>query len=281
MRNGPGGYDVTRVTITRPAGASCELLRVEGALFEQAGGGFDIDVLEANSAVLVEVLTGTITGGSVDVPVTLTDSDPGGINHFLAVIRDGDGHTGAASAKAVVQYDPDLLHRVNVAGAATADPNGDWLADGGNGAGFLTGGGGNTFSSSSGNGVPVTASDGSDPVGTPLSIYDDERWDPPAAPEMTWTFPVAASGTYEVRLYIAEIYNGVTAAGARVFDVQGEAAIPAEFVGLDPFGITGAGGIGTMASATVTDDGDGNLVLEFLHTGFDNPAIKAIEVRNG
>ncbi len=169
---------------------------------------------------------------------------------------------------------------MNANGPATADPNGDWLADGGNGAGFLFGGPTNTFSSSSNNGVAVTTSDGTDPVGTPLAIYETERWDPSSGDPMTWSFPVDASGTYEVRLYLAEIYGPVASAGTRVFDVEAEGAIPTAFDDLDPYAITGGTGIGTVATATVTEGGDGSLDLVFLHTGADNPAIKGIEIRS-
>ena len=49
-----------------------------------------------------------------------------------------------------------------------------------------------------------------------MAVFQSERWDAPAAPEMTWTFPVNA-GQYQVKLFFAEIY--FTAAGQRTFNV--------------------------------------------------------------
>src|SRR5918995_4784057 len=45
------------------------------------------------------------------------------------------------------------------------------------------------------------------PSGTPMALFQTERWDGSAAPEMQWNFPVTA-GSYEVRLGFAEIYPG-------------------------------------------------------------------------
>ena len=91
---------------------------------------------------------------------------------------------------------------------------------------------------------------------------------------MVWSFPVE-DGTYTVNLYFAEIFNGVDAAGERVFDVAVEGSVPAAFDNVDAFASAGAAG-GFMRSATITVT-DGALTLEFLR-GLQNPDVSAIEI---
>ena len=72
---------------------------------------------------------------------------------------------------------------------------------------------------------PVTVTHPSLPVGTPAALFNNERHDAATAPNMAWAFPVQ-NGTYTVNLYFAEIYNGIDAAGERVFDVKVEGSVP-------------------------------------------------------
>jgi Malectin domain/Transmembrane protein 131-like N-terminal len=97
------------VRVTGPAGASVRLLAAEGALFTAglAGGGFDLDPYEANSVVAVSEHATTIgTGGTVDVPVTLTSTVAGGGNNRFVAVIDAQGGTGPTSPVAVVQLGP-------------------------------------------------------------------------------------------------------------------------------------------------------------------------------
>lgn len=91
-----------------PPGASVALLQLEGGLFLDgvANGGFDVDPFEANMALAVAEQVGVIgAGGFVDIPVTLTRSDPnGGYNHFAAVIIGPDGKTGPLSPVIILRY---------------------------------------------------------------------------------------------------------------------------------------------------------------------------------
>lgn len=120
---------------------------------------------------------------------------------------------------------------------------------------------------------PIVA-DASVPSYVPLTLFETERYDPPSAPEMLWQFPVPAGTEVEIRLYFAEIFTGVDAAGERVFDVSVDGVIPSSFDDLDPFALVGAT-TGFMRSfATVSD---GVIDLEFIH-GVENPAIKGIEI---
>jgi len=96
--------------ITGPAGWDACLLIVEGGLFTAGlpGGGFDIDPYEANSAILVTEHTATIgSSGNVDIPIMLTRSNvDGGLNHMIAVLKDGLGRAGEPSQVILLDYDP-------------------------------------------------------------------------------------------------------------------------------------------------------------------------------
>ena len=98
------------VHITGPADAEVLVLIVEGAFYVPAGGAYDPDPYEANSAVKVTELNVTLdNNGEVDIGVTLTDSvdSEGGFNYILAVIVEPDGSTSDTSNVVVVEYDPD------------------------------------------------------------------------------------------------------------------------------------------------------------------------------
>jgi len=280
-----------------PANGTVSLLQVEGAFFED-GGDLSQEPFEVNSVISV---TRTINisldaNGEATIPVTLTDSDPeGGYNYFLAAAEDGT-EFGLTSNPIILEYDDqftppspgEVLFRVNGGGtlvAATDGPNPDWEGDSGNiGAGgnsqYLTTNstGTSTYSQTQGSAYqgPVNLSDPS-LVGTnvPAAVFTTERYDPDAAaPVMTFEFPVA-SGTYEVRLYLMELFSGIDAAGERVFDVSVEGTVPPVFDDLDAFARNGALSAFMLShSVTVTD---GFLTLEFIH-GVENPAVKAIEI---
>jgi len=96
------------VRVSGPVGASVRLLNVEGALYTEGvpGNGFDIDPFEANTAINVAELTGTIgASGTVDIPVTLTRTDTthGGLNYIVAVFEDANGKTSDLSNTVVVE----------------------------------------------------------------------------------------------------------------------------------------------------------------------------------
>jgi hypothetical protein len=84
-------------------------------------------------------------------------------------------------------------------------------------------------------------------------------------------FPVTP-GSYEVRLYFADIYTGTQFVGARVFDVSIEGDIVLD--NYDIFADVG-GYTGVMKSFIV--ESDANLDIDFGHVT-ENPAIKGIEI---
>ncbi len=97
------------IQVSAPAGSTVRLLRVEGALFEQTGGGHDVDPFEANSAVTWQEQSATVdNSGLVTIPVTLTKSSAeGGLNYFVAVVEASDGTTSATSNLLVLDYAPE------------------------------------------------------------------------------------------------------------------------------------------------------------------------------
>jgi len=280
-----------------PANGSISLLQVEGAFFE-GGGDLSQEPYEVNSVISVSrsINIPLDANGEAIIPVTLTDSDAeGGYNYFIAAVEDGT-EFGLTSNPVIIEYDDqftppapgDVLFRVNGGGAliaASDSPNPDWEGDTGNiGAGgnspYLTQNstGTSTYSQSQGSAYQGTP-DLSDPtlVGTnvPVDVFTTERYDPnAAAPALTFEFPVT-SGTYEVRLYLMELFSGIDAAGQRVFDVAVEGTVPPVFDDIDAFARNGALSAFMLSHQAVVTDGF--LTLEFIH-GVENPAVKAIEI---
>ncbi len=219
-------------------------------------------IVPANSSVTVDV---TFIPAEIGVfPVTISASHDGN-NSPVSIAASGEG----------VAASLDPLYRVNVGGPAVTDPAGimNWESD--NFASpsvhYVTGG-----PNFGGTGDPVDISSGSIPADTPMELFQTERWDNndglPNA--LAYDFPVA-NGTYEVRIYVAELYTGITAAGQRVFDAEVEGTVPAALDNIDPFALAGFEA-GYMVSAEVAVL-DGSLSLRFLHQT-ENPAIKAIEI---
>jgi hypothetical protein len=103
-------------------------------------------------------------------------------------------------------------------------------------------------------------------------LYQTERYDPPAAPELQYSLPVA-NGAYTVKLHFAETYNLTQAVGARVFDVLLEGV-----VALNDFDIFAQAGANTaLVKSFEVSVNDGTLNIQFVH-GVENPKINAIEV---
>jgi len=105
-------------------------------------------------------------------------------------------------------------------------------------------------------------------------LFQCERYDPTAAPELQYSFNVA-NGQYLVNLYFANGYTGTATGGSRVFDIQVEGVTV--YPDFDQVDAAGGSGIAVVRSA-IADVSDGNgLQIQFLHA-VENPAIKAIEV---
>ncbi|MGW4296502.1 malectin domain-containing carbohydrate-binding protein [Micromonospora chersina] len=171
--------------------------------------------------------------------------------------------------RAGVPAPTNVLYRVNAGGplVASTDSGPDWAADdGGNPSPYHNAG------SSTAGFAPVGAVDATVPAGTPAALYSDERWDPAGDPEMSWQFPVPAGTEVQVRLYLANRYDGTAAAGSRVFDVALEGTTVLDDLDLS----AGVGhNVGTMRPFTVVSDGTIN--VDFRHV-VENPLIDGIEI---
>ncbi len=200
-------------------------------------------------------------GQSASANITFTPSATGARNAQVTFSLDGGAITPSASLSGTGQNAPPppptgaAAYRINVGGGAYTDTLGnEWSAD----QNFNTG---STFTNN-------TAIGGTNDD----TLYQSERWDGGSAPELIYSLPVA-NGSYDVRLHFAEIYNGITAPGQRVFSIllEGQPAI-------SNYDIFAAAGYLTadVLSLPVTVS-DGNLDIEFVH-GTENPKVNAIEV---
>ncbi len=182
---------------------------------------------------------------------------------------------GTASAQTVV-------YRVNCGGGNTTslDAGPDWSADTTAAPSPYWVSGGNNNSFSTGAAIDMSFV----PTNVPMSVIQIERYDLAPGTEMKYVFPVSP-GTYEVRLYFAEIFNNACTGGAgfRQFDVSIEGAVHSSMDDIDPageFGCNTAFGRTIVVQADSAGDDDAGQVdldIEFIHQ-IENPAVKAIEI---
>ena len=188
---------------------------------------------------------------------TLTGLTPGTAYTFQVAAQNASGATS--------------VYRVNSGGPLVTATDGgpDWSAD--NAATNPYHDTGSSFSSFS----PAVTLDGTVPAGTPVTLFDDERFDPGSkndGGEMLWQFPVTSGASVRVRLYLAERYYN-SGPGTRVFDVNidGTAALS----NFDLIGGAGGSQIGTVREFPVTSDG--SVDIDFGHE-VENPLVSAIEI---
>ncbi len=148
--------------------------------------------------------------------------------------------------------------RINAGGSAFTDSAGKvWLAD----TGF------NTGRKSNVSGVQIAGT--SDDI-----LYQTQRWDPSAAPDLTYSLAVT-NGNYRVNLHFAETYSGAFGNGLRLFDVYLEDSL--QFNNLDIFSAAGGGNRALVVSANNIAVADGKLDIRFSQE-VENPTISAIEI---
>lgn len=249
--------------------------------------------LSADGSIAVDVPNDALDNGAESVSVTLTG------------VAAGDATLGAAvTADATVTEDDvagpaagEVLFRVNAGGskvvvgaddgANPGDPDLDWSQDtpGGNSPFLVNPGSNNDFPT---NGIPVGTAIATDALGAlsaPQDVLGIERWDntTDANGEMAYAFDVAAGQEVEIRLYFAELFEGVPdedgsgdPSGDRIFDVAVDGAVPSAFDDIDPY-VLGGNSFYSASVATFQTVSDGTINLEFQH-GVENPAIKGIEI---
>ena len=160
-----------------------------------------------------------------------------------------------------------ILYRVNAGGpSVSATPN--WAADTAAAPSpALVGGGAGTSTYQTS--ATIDVSHASLDPGVLMALFQSERFDNGSGLPMRWSFPVTP-GTYEVRLYFAEIY--FTAPGSRVFGATIEGN-----VALSNYDIVADVGPrrGVRKSFTVT--ADTSLDVQFDRV-VQNPKVSAIEI---
>ena len=111
---------------------------------------------------------------------------------------------------------------------------------------------------------------------TPTNLFQNERFDGTVgAPNMTYSFPATQNGNYEVRLYMANGFEGTSAPGQRIFDVSIEGII---YPALDDIDLSATYGHLTGTVIThIIEVVDGVIDIEFIH-GVENPLIDGIEI---
>jgi alkaline phosphatase D len=109
------------------------------------------------------------------------------------------------------------------------------------------------------------------PAGTPMSIFQNERFDKAGVPNLLWDFPVTP-GQYEVRLYFAETNATTSIVGGRVFDVMIEGATR-----LDNYDIFAEVGRNKAMVKSFIVTSDANLDIDFLRVT-QNPTVTGIEI---
>ncbi|WP_259275696.1 malectin [Micromonospora chalcea] len=163
----------------------------------------------------------------------------------------------------------DVLYRVNAGGDQMAAPSGPaWAAD--------TAAAPSTYHNTGSQVTSYTtnaALDATVPSGTPVELFNSERWDESTAPDMQWDFPVPAGTPVQVRLYLANRYAGTATAGKRKFNVSIDGVV--KLSNFDPITAIGATNRGTMRAFPVTSDG--NIDIDFGRV-LENPLVQAIEI---
>jgi N-acetylneuraminic acid mutarotase len=186
---------------------------------------------------------------------------------LVAILLALGGWSTQRSPLVAQQGGPSVLYRVNAGGSAlSGTPNWSADTDAAPSPYVNTAAAGNKTASTS---AAINLSHPSLPAGTPASLLQTERWDRGGGAEMQWSFPVAP-GSYEVRLYFAEIY--FTSPGQRVFSVsiEGNEVLPQYDIVADVGSFTGV-----MKSFTVTADATVDIL--FSHV-VENPKISGIEI---
>ncbi len=190
---------------------------------------------------------------SVDVTVRVTDGDGLSDSQIVPIT--------------VVAWEDIITHRVNAGGPELSDAP-TWTQDTrSHRSPYYTKG--SNYSASTRHGINM--SDPSIASGTPEDLFQTQRRDSRRGDEMQWDFPVTP-GTYEVRLYFAEIYRGAQRDGERIFDVSIEGNLV-----LDDYDVyADVGGYAGVVKSFVVSS-DANLDIDFGHVKRD-PAINGIEI---
>lgn len=239
---------------------------------------FDDDNGVENLTYTVESNTNAANTASIlDNVLTIDYAAAPATSEITIRATDADGNFEDHLITVTVTAAPIILYRVNAGGPEIAAIDGGiaWGADmaGANNSPFLV-----EAASDQVFGFPITNFTPEVNLSTtPQDIFQTERFDNAAGtPNMTYSFPAAQAGNYEVRLYMANGYNGTDEAGDRIFDVTIEGIT---YPLLNEVDLSGTYGhqtgtvIGHILNVT-----DGSIDISFVHSLIENPLINGIEI---
>jgi hypothetical protein len=219
----------------------------------------------ANGSTAVHPTTGVITythNGSN------TNSDS-----FTYKVKDNTGVDSNTATVSITVAKLDTLHRVNAGGPALS---GKWGEDRAWVAGVPSSRSNHVETEDHTWGTASTITlDGSVPAGTPMELFQDERFDVAGTPPMIWSFPANPGQMVEARLYFSE--NFLNTGNTRKFNVSAEGNA---CTGLQNFDVwTAAGGQfkGIMRTCRAYVGVDGDLDLQF-DTVAVGPIVMGIEI---
>ncbi len=243
---------------TSPDGAT--VARGGSATINVLTNDTDADGLNPASVTIVSPPSGgTITGiSSATGAVTYQHGGGSGTSDsFTYTVADSTGLTSAVTQVTLAITQPvSSTIRVNTGGPQYTDSASQvWAADFGFTGGVVTTVSNSIFGTS-------------DPA-----LYQNDRWDPDTAPEMSYAFAVP-NGNYTVKLHFVEHWSGGQSVGARIFDVLLENTLVLD--NLDIF--AQAGGYTLLVKTLQTTVSDGQLNINFVHGSADDPIIGAIEI---
>ncbi len=109
-------------------------------------------------------------------------------------------------------------------------------------------------------------------TGLPQALFQTQVFDPESGPELEYSIPLGAGGTYRVDLLFAEIWSAAFGAGLRKFDVLADGVL--KLNDLDVFAEAGANKALIKSFDIVSD---GVLNLKFVHV-VQNPMIAGIQI---
>ncbi|WP_437371980.1 malectin domain-containing carbohydrate-binding protein, partial [Maribacter litoralis] len=254
--------------LERYIGHADEQLDLDSFFDDDMGtGNLTYNVINSNPSQIGTSLNGSVltisyslTPQQSDITIGATDIDNNYIEQTFNV---------------QVTDSPIALYRVNAGGPQITNIDGgiDWSADTqSNNSIYLTSSGSNNVQSY---GVNSYTSEVNQTT-TPSEIFDTERYNTSTSTNINYSFPVNVEGNYEVRLYMANGWDGTSDVGERIFDVSIEGIYYQKLKNID---LSGTYGHKTgVVISHILNVIDGSIDISFENVGPENPLLNGIEI---